>query len=342
MESFKIKLIKNFIIIIIFYSFFKTEGHFVYAQKTYEKIPNIIIITLSGVRNEESIKDPTHQYIPNLWNKMFKEGVLYANLVNLNLQFHMPQVNAINTGKTHYFMYDKIYFPTIFQYIRKKYNLPADKLWLIGNWYLEQIGYAIDGYDPNTYPLSISTDFLTSQEFNKVFTKQELIFLDLYRNYLRENFFSSPQWSGRENISFCFLKKIMRKFKPKLIHYVMGAVECAHYDTFSQYVLSLKRCDEMIFEIWNFIKTDPFYKDNTYLIVCVDHERNLYYMNHNEDTFDNSSRVWMYIYGPDIKKGVVIKRKIKHVDIFSTVAYLMNIETSASEGEVLKDCFLHK
>ena len=62
-------------------------------------------------------------------------------------------------------------------------------------------------------------------------------------------------------------------------------------------------CDREINEIMDIIKTDPFYKDNTYLIVSPDHDRNTYYMQHN---LYNNKPVWLYIYGPDIKKGTVI------------------------------------
>ena len=131
----------------------------------------------------------------------------------------------------------------------------------------------------------------------------------------------------------------MREFKPKLVHYIMNDVEVAHSDTFSKYVLALRACDKGVFEIWEMIQKDSFYKDNTYLIINVDHGRNLYYMEHYENAYDNPSHVWMYIYGPDIKKGVIINRPIYHIDIFTTVAYIMNVETHSTEGKVLKDCF---
>ncbi len=344
--SFVLKLIKIFIISLFCY-FFYIERYSTYAQNASGKqLPNVIIITLNGVRNKESIEDPTHQYIPNLWNKMFKEGVLYTHLVDLNFQFHMPTVNAINTGRIYPCFYDKVNSPTIFQYIRKKYQLPAYKFWFIGNWFLEQDGYATARYPEDTYPLHLgetyplylSSGFIAPLKLKYILTMQERIFLSLFRDI--KNFTHYVNWSSKEEVSFQFLKKIIEKFKPKLIHYIMSGVECAHYDTYSQYVLSLKKSDEEIFKIWQLIKSGSFYKNKTYLIVCVDHDRNAYYMDHNENPPENPSRVWMYIYGPNIKKGKIIRRKIYHMDIFSTVAYIMDVETHATEGRILKDCFL--
>jgi arylsulfatase A-like enzyme len=118
----------------------------------------------------------------------------------------------------------------------------------------------------------------------------------------------------------------------------MAGVETAHYDTFGRYVISLKHCDNNIYGIWKMIQEDPEYKDNTYLFVCPDHSRNVYYMQHTENVYDDPSRVWMYVYGPGVKKGAVIKRKINHTDIFATLCAIFKIDAKSASGRVLKDC----
>lgn len=341
MTSLQLKPGKFFTIYIVFFLFLSKSFTTCAQEPLEEKIPNVVIVTLNGVQNKDSIEDPTHQYIPNLWKEMFKKGVLCTNLVDSNFQMHMPAVNAIDTGKTYPYFHDNINTPSIFQYVRKRYALPAHKFWLIGNWFKGQNGYSTSEYPEDTYPcqMAFSIDFVIPQELTKILTKQEFILLDLLKELKKSDFSEYPQWSSLDEIYFHLLKKVIKEFKPKLVHYSMCGVECGHYDTFSQYLLALKRSDEKIFEIWQLVKNDPFYKDNTYLIVCVDHERNSYYMEHIENPPEYPSRVWMYIYGPDVKKGVVIGRRIHHIDIFATVAYLMDVETRPTEGKILRDCF---
>lgn len=318
-----------------------------YCQDASKKnIPNIIILTLNGVRSIDSIEDPDHQYILNIWNKMLPEGVLYNNLVDSNYAFHMPVVDAINTG-TNYPLYYKInqpstFQPSIFQYIRKKYALPANKLWLIGHWSENGGVFKTADYAEDTYPCQISAlRIVISPELRKYLTKQEQIFIDSFNKLEEEKIiYFVHHWDSFGEIFYQLFKKIIKEFKPKFVHYVMGNVESAHYDTFSRYVIALKRSDEIIFEIWQMIQNDPFYYNNTYLIVSPDHERDLYYMHHDEKTYDNPSRVWMYIYGPAVKKGVIIKRPVSHIDIFATIAYILKTETNSTQGEILKDCFL--
>jgi len=303
-------------------------------------LPNVIIMTFSGLRNSESIEDPSHQYIPHLWNEIFKEGTLYTNLVALNFQFHMPVVHAINTGLTYPVFTNSLRAPSIFQYVRKRYDLPQTKLWSLGTWYKSDYALATENYSQETYPCMFSSmDFDMSPQLKEILNKQELSFEDSFPKLLKKNREYWPSWDALGDVQFGIFKKILRKFKPKLVHYILNDVECAHSDTFGRYVLTIRKCDEKISEIKEFIDQDPYYKNNTYLIVDVDHERDLYYVDHFENSYLNPARVWMYIYGPGVKKGAKINRPVYHTDIFATVAYLMGVETHANDGKILRDCF---
>jgi hypothetical protein len=253
----------------------------------------------------------------------------------------MPPVDAVNTGKI-YPVYIRIDTPSIFQYLRKKYALPATKLWLVKH-FLEKDGFCkTEGFSEDTFPCEINLKFVMSNQLKTILTKQESDFVTSFRR-LEVNFknFELDHWDTVDEIFCQFFKKIIDEYKPKFIHYVMAGVETAHYDTFGRYVLSLKHCDDNIFGIWEMINKDPYYKDNTYLFVCPDHARNVYYMQHTENVYDNPSKVWLYVYGPKVKKGTIINRRIYHVDIFATLAHIFGVETRSTKGKVLKDCFLH-
>jgi phosphopentomutase len=147
------------------------------------------------------------------------------------------------------------------------------------------------------------------------------------------------QWDTYEEIFYSYLQKVFKAYKPKLLYSSIGSPDVGHYSTYAQYALALKRADEIIYAIWEMIRTEPYYKDNTYLIVCVDHERDPYYMHHSDGNFETPRPVWCYLYGPGIKKGSVIGRPIKQMDIFATLARIMNVETHRTAGRVLEDSF---
>jgi len=318
-----------------------------FCQETSNKrLPNIIIITFSGLRNSESIEDPAHQYMPNFWNTILKEGTLYNNLIEFNYEFHMPAVQAINGGFSSKLFYSRLIHPSIFQYVRKKYKLPKEKLWMVGarnnqDCYFETSEYSRDTF-PVTFnlPSSQSPEFVT--EIKKILTKQEAIFFDSLVGHYKKQFTGFPHWDAYGKIQFRLSKKIMQEYKPIIVHYVLNDVEVAHYDTFGKYVLALKDSDTWISEIWKMIQEDDFYKDNTYLLITPDHSRDLYYAQHFDNLEDNPSRVWLFVYGPKIKKGLIINREVHHPDIFATVAYIMGVKTHRNEGKILSDCFLNK
>ena len=316
-------------------------------EKGKKTIPNVIIMTFSGLRNMDSIEEPDHQYIPNLWNNIFKKGTLYTNLINTNYELHISIVQSINTGIDYYY-WGRITQPSIFQYVRKKYALPITKLWMIGHFtYLNDYYFETEEYSTDTLPdiFTFVQMYISPQSprLRNVLTKQELTSLDRYKttnqDILSRKLFGMPRWDVMAKGQSRIFNKIMREFRPKLVHYVMNGTESAHYDTFAKYLISLKDADRIIFQTWEFINKDSFYKGNTYLIICVDHERDAYYKEHTSDSIDNPSPVWMYIYGPKVKKGKVIRRPVYHKDIFATVAYLMGVSTHPTKGKVLEDSF---
>jgi len=340
---FKITLL----ILITFVLFYK-KCNLTAQGLTEENIPRIIIITLSGVRNIDSIEDPLHQYIPNIWNKMLKEGVLYTNLYDSNYEFHMSPVDCINTGKSYFAYYGipQLRTPSLFQYIRKRYNLPANKLWSIGHFHYDGCVKKTEDYPEVTYPCQISVRDYTqpskyiqmSPELKEILNRRQLRFIESF-NKTVNGWNSVHHWDVLEEVLYEIFKKIIQNFRPYFVHYVMADTEVGHYDTFGRYVLALRRMDARIFQIWQMIQNDPFYKDRTYLIVSPDHGRDAYFMQHYENGYDNPSKVWLYIYGPGILQGKIINRPISHMDIFATVKSIKAIETHATKGRPLKDCF---
>lgn len=309
-------------------------------NKGKEPPANVIIITVSGVRQGDTIADPTHQYIPNFWNRLRPQGTLYTNLVSINQEFHMTAVDAINTGLDYHVLL-RIDTPSIFQYVRKKYALEATKLWSLKHFIYQGAFLAKAGIPQDSFPCEVSLKLGMSPQLEELLDEQERYFVRNFSSKEKEfASFGLDHWDAVDEVFYRFFRRIIGAFKPVLVHYVMAAVETGHYDTYSRYLLALKRTDEIIYEVWQAIEGDPFYKGRTYLFVCPDHGRNSYFRHHDENAYDNPSRVWLYVYGPDIRRGAVIERPIHHKDIFATVSRIMQVDTHETDAEALEDCFL--
>jgi hypothetical protein len=328
--------IKN-IIVCLFISFFVllTAKVLTTSTKGIEPEYKVIIVELGGVRNSESIDDQRKQYFPNLFNQMVKEGTLYTNLRDQNLLFHMGPAQAINTGVIHSYYHKEKSFPSIAQYIRGKYKLPKEKVWLFGHWHKDTMAYANNLLKQNTFPAIFSVQDFEAPEFLlKILSEQEKLFLTSLKAVKEKGLSYWTFWDSIEQMKLKLIKKIIKVYKPDFITYILGAPDAAHYGTFGRYVLSLKDSDEIIFELWKMIKSDTYYKGKTFFFVTPDHGRNKYYMNHNQD--DEMRDTWLYVYGPGVAAGKKLSSPVFHVDIFPAIAEIMKLETHSCDGNTLE------
>ncbi|MBU1864544.1 MAG: hypothetical protein KKH94_12865 [Candidatus Omnitrophica bacterium] len=303
----------------------------------YEKNPNVIIVTLAGVRAAESIIDRYFQYMSNIFGVMCKEGVLYTHVKDPNYHFHDPTYRSIISGKQAYFYSPTVGLtvPSLFQYVRKQYALPATKTWAIGYWTKAASYCKTKMYRANTFPCYYSPGNGISQAGKMLLTREERGEDESYVN--AKNICTWAFWDSQSVLQYKIVKRIMYRYKPKLVHFALNSTDCAHYGTFGRYSVALKEADKEIFDIWNMIQEDPYYKNRTYFLVGPDHIRNLYYMHHTQ--YRENDHSWIYIFGPRVKENETINRPVYQIDLFATVAHIMDVKTHKSDGEVLWDCF---
>jgi hypothetical protein len=291
----------------------------------------VIVVALSGVSNRDKI------YLPHIFGKggLASEGALYRDIKSLDFEFHMPTLTAVLTGKR----YDKfsaaagVKGPTLFQLLRKKNSLPADKTWMIGAWHTRFTYYEKDGWGEDTAPCNICP---LVQEFSRNFEncrkslephledgERELVaalpdLMEKDRVY--------PQWDAIEDFQYGMLWKILKFVRPALVCYVFSAPEVAHFGAWSRYVAALRESDERIYNLWNYLKTDPYYRGRTILAIYVDHERNAYYMHHNENLSDNPSVVWALVLKNFRDLGWPRdKAPLTHQDVFTMVSKWLDL-----------------
>jgi hypothetical protein len=313
--------------------------------------PNIIIITWSGIRFQESVGDSQAQFIPYLKNDLFPKGTLYTNMRDTSFEFHIPPIAGITTGRRvplYKYGMDRVLadYPTIFQYARKHFQDHAENYWEIGSYGPYTAFNKSDEFGPETRPAYIlsslfpqprKTDLLLSPEAKKLLDADERFYFDE-----TEQKWHRDMWDAIAEVNYRLFKKVMRVHKPRVVLFNITSADIAHGSSWAKYIAAIRRSDEITHEIWEFIQQSPYYKDNTYLFVTPDHERNRFFMQHTEDTYENSAHVWTYIYGPDIVQGQRVDRETDHIDICTTLAHILGIDATYSKGEVLTDAFLQQ
>lgn len=129
-------------------------------------------------------------------------------------------------------------------------------------------------------------------------------------------------------LTYASAKNYIEEQHPKIVFIGLGETdEFAHRGRYDQYLQKAHQVDQMIAELWYYVQTDPFYKDNTTFIITTDHGRGSKSSTWNKHGFwiKGSGETWMAMIGPGIEAGGEMKNRdqLYQKQIASTVSYLL-------------------
>jgi arylsulfatase A-like enzyme len=239
--------------------------------------------------------------LPFVWSTISKQGQIYGNraygnLVNTanKMWFSYPGYNEVLSG----FADDKrinsnskINNPnvTLLEYLNQMPEFRG-KVYAFGSW--------------DVFPYIVNEE-RSGVPVNAGFDKAEGNDLtDVEKTINRLQSEIRGPWGGVRLDPFThhFAMEAMKKHKPRVTYIAYGETDdWAHDNEYDQYLLSAKQTDAYIREIWEFIQSDPQYKDKTTLIITTDHGRGTNkssWKSHGSDIPD-SEEIWMMAIGPD-------------------------------------------
>ena len=125
----------------------------------------------------------------------------------------------------------------------------------------------------------------------------------------------------------------LKKDKPKVLYISYGETdEWAHLGQYKDYLDAAHQFDAWLKEIWNYVQSDPQYKDKTTLLITTDHGRgeNNRWTAHEREV-PGSDEIWFAVMGPDISaKGEIKKRMNLYQDqLAQTIASILGLDFKA-------------
>lgn len=284
------------------------------------KTKHVIVLVVDGPRYTETWGDSTHQYIPKMAKEISPSGVVFSNFYNDGFTYTSSGHTAICTGFKQELenSYGKQLptYPSFFQYYLQQKKLPASSAYIITSKdKLEVLSNCMEDdyyfkYNPSTIcgNRGLGSDYCDdSTTFRRVMNVLKTKQPDL----LLVNF-KEPDASG-------------------------------HGNDWPGYLKGIRDTDSLVWEIWKFIQTDAFYKDNTTLFVTNDHGRHTNghedgFVNHGDDC-EGCRHINLFAFGPDFKKNILEKTTYVQVDITATIAALFGLKMPFSQGKVIKALF---
>lgn len=131
-----------------------------------------------------------------------------------------------------------------------------------------------------------------------------------------------------DELTYISAREYIREKHPRVLLLAFGeADEFAHHGHYDHYLASIHNTDRMLSELWYYVQTDPFYKNNTTFIITTDHGRGRKKNTWTDHLFliKGSREIWMAVIGPGIRALGEIKNKqfISQKQIAATVAALL-------------------
>lgn len=270
------------------------------------------------------------QLMPFVWKTIAAKGQLYGNR-NLNSKvnvtnpfwFSYPGYNEIFTGYADLRVNSNDYGPnpneTVQEYINKQpgyeHSVAAFASWEAFNRILNK-GRA--GFPVNAGYADFNAK--NSTERQKALNEAQFLLPKTFGNNERP-----------DAITYFLAKEYMKQNHPKVLQISFIETDAyAHRKLYPEYLLSANTNDKMLEDLWNYLQSDPFYKDQTTLFIANDHGRGNNEKDnwtHHSSKFPGSDQIWFAVMGPDVKPlGETKNVQVYQNQYAKTMAALLGID----------------
>ena len=129
-------------------------------------------------------------------------------------------------------------------------------------------------------------------------------------------------------LTFLNAREYVEEHHPSVVFIGLGETdEFAHAHHYDLYLQQAAAVDKMICDLWYFVQTDPFYKDQTTFIITTDHGRgssNFNWSNHSLFT-PGSAQTWLAVLGPDVEPvgEVKVNQQLYQKQLAATITGLL-------------------
>lgn len=141
----------------------------------------------------------------------------------------------------------------------------------------------------------------------------------------------------------------LKVHRPRLLFIGLGETdEWAHHGHYRDYLDAARQTDQWIGAIWNWIQSDPQYRDKTTLLITTDHGRGdlvkAEWTSHGQRVRD-SHEMWIAALGPGVKPGGEMRHEsqLYQKQVAQTLAECLGLHFTAEHpvAEGLRDALSH-
>lgn len=360
------------------------------AERKSYRGPNVVIVRFGGgVRRRETINE-RRSYSPYLLRELVPQGTFYRNMEidkfkDLDTSHGEGTLNILTGKYSKYQVKEKDPFvqrfeaevPTLFEYLRKAYDLPAHQTLLInGEDRTQEEFYNFSNH--HLFGASFRSQTLSLFRYKRWLLEKKLSgnVAEDRRREMEKNLQEMKRVDYRANGKVDEHQEIrsfwekwhshygtdglknargdrlltelslwsMNHLKPRLMMINYNDPDYVHWGNMTHYTEGIKVIDQGILQLVAQTRLDPFYRDNTVFCIVPDcgRDTNPLLSVPCQHHFNSKSahEIWCLLFGSGVEKGKVIDRRVDQTQIAGTLGRLMGAPTKFAENNVLEEAMV--
>jgi len=334
-----------------------------------------VLITLGGIRRQESWSPQGLRYIPHLYNDLLPQALFYPYTANEGVTSHFNTISSILTGvwqRVDDWGSEKPVGPTLFHHFQAQTHADPNQTWVVTSnkqltanispgvnvilskqLMVEAVERIITGQSSRSrlereqllqeMTSLLETDYerigwgvASESSFRDPAVKQSLL-------AALTSFIRSPKTpASGDELTFLIAREVLQRLAPAMLMVNYSDMEVAHSGSYSLHLGGIARADALCHRMWSFIQATPALAGNTTLIIMNEFGRDPDgsstngFFNHRTDT-ECCRMAWTMVLGPAAGKGVVVEREIRQLDVTPSIASWMGFEPGNGPGNRLPE-----
>lgn len=153
----------------------------------------------------------------------------------------------------------------------------------------------------------------------------------------------NPYGARYDAVTFRYAMEFLKRERPRVLF--MGFDETdehGHGGRYDEYLKAAHRADQMISELWQWVQSQPDYKDQTTIFITTDHGRGNGKNNwrNHKLAAPGSGQIWFAVIGPDTPAfgEMKVKSRYKQKQVAKTIAAFLGLRYKRKEpvGEIVQ------
>ena len=335
----------------------------------------IVLITLGGIRRQESWSPGGLRYIPHLYGDLLPQALFYPYALNEGVTSHFNTISSVLTGVWQHvddWGSEKPANPTLFERFQSQTRSGAEQTWVVtsNKQLTANISPGVNVILSKQLMVEAVERIITGQSARGRLEREQILqemtsILETDSERIgwgvpSESAFRDPQVKQTllaaltsfmhgtnapatgDELTFLIAREVLQRIAPAMLMVNFSDMEVAHSGSYSLHVGGVSRADSLCLRMWEFIRNAPELRDNTTLVIMNEFGRDPDgsstngFFNHRTDT-ECCRLSWTMVLGPAAGKPAVVERVIRQIELAPSIAAWMGFDCGKLPGAALAE-----